>query len=260
MGYHSGRFLAHNLLLNKLGMYPLGRPEMKKLSLCFCALLLVLGPAAIASAVSMTSAIANPSFEYPELTDQNYIFSVPGWGIWLDNPTGTGSAGVWNPGASDTHGYGGIAPDGQNVMFTNGTNIKVGQWLNNPLNTVTITAGQRYTLQADVGGRGPWESEAGLWYQLNLLASLPDGSWAVITYINGQPEVNEFNTVSLGYDAIDPLYYDSILGIQLVGTGIQVNFDNVQLDVSAVPEPATMFLLGSGLIGVGVFVRRKFRK
>ena len=27
-----------------------------------------------------------------------------------------------------------------------------------------------------------------------------------------------------------------------------------------IPEPARMFLLGSGLIGVGVFVRRKFKR
>jgi hypothetical protein len=30
--------------------------------------------------------------------------------------------------------------------------------------------------------------------------------------------------------------------------------------VAPVPEPATMFLLGSGLIGVGVFVRRKSKR
>jgi len=27
-----------------------------------------------------------------------------------------------------------------------------------------------------------------------------------------------------------------------------------------IPEPATMFLLGSGLIGIGIFVRRRFKK
>lgn len=37
-------------------------------------------------------------------------------------------------------------------------------------------------------------------------------------------------------------------------------FALASLDVVPVPEPATMFLLGSGLIGIGAFVRRRFKK
>jgi len=250
---------------------------MKKLMTVLFAMLMLFGSAGMASAVSLTYLIANPSFENPVLSPGGITSSpidppgnwaaddprnsVPGWNVTSLNNWGT-YAGIYNN--TGQAPYGGIAPDGNNIAYINlpysYDYVILSQWVN----SATITEGATYTLFADVGARAGLNSDNGTWW-LQLYALAPDlvtQQWVTQSY--GNPSIDIFTTQSVSYLA-DSTYAGWTLGVALVamanGTEFyQINFDNVRLEAETVPEPGTIFLLGSGLVGVWIFARRKFRK
>ncbi|GAM11543.1 PEP-CTERM motif protein [Geobacter sp. OR-1] len=55
------------------------------------------------------------------------------------------------------------------------------------------------------------------------------------------------------------LYFGDVTGDQTYDQAWGAALDNVSVDLAPVPEPSTIFLLGAGLAGLGIFGRR-FRK
>jgi len=193
--------------------------------------------------VTTSIPINNAGFENPVLADGRWESSPPAWtdgyydlaepGVWV---VGEAEAGVYNPTAAD--GYGGVAPEGDNVAFTTG-----GPGRDKGLSQVlsaTLQANTRYELSALVGN--PYlfngSSPAGD-YRIELLAG-----GALLASDTGPSPADDttWKTASLVYESGEnPARLGEPLEIRLLAVNLpdlqrEVDFDDVQL-IAEGPAP-----------------------
>ncbi len=207
---------------------------MKKMLL---SLLLAAGSSAGMSSYAASISINNFSFEHTVLSDGAWTSGSGQMYGWIQS-----TGGVLNP---TTANFSNPVPDGNNTA-----------WLNSGSATQTLstvlTANMAYTLMVDVGDRKDSSFpgyRVSLWAGNNLLASE-----SALVPNDG------FLTSTVNYTALagNP-FLGQALTIELHANGIQVNFDNVRLNVSPVPEPETyaLMLAGLGLVGLAALRRKR---
>lgn len=231
-------------------------------------------------------AIVNSGFEADVITPGAFTVLIPqGWNAY--DPSGIinqnqNALGVIRP-LPGVEYFPGGTPEGVNaalVFLAGPQNAEAG--LQQTL-AATLQASTRYTLSVQIGNIAsgtslPGSSDGGgvfydldgfPGYRIDFLAggtvlasdnntlggSIPEGEWRL-------------STVEFATDAVHPLLGQS-LAIRLVnlkqpGTpqepGIEVDFDDVRLTASPVPEPSGVALVGLAALGAAWFRRVRFLK
>jgi hypothetical protein len=236
-------------------------------AICASVTITVITKIPTANAASLS--IVNAGFEEPITGEGDFSINVlPGWTLYdpsnLTSATIAGGEpiyGAYNPTADF---YVNEAPGGINVGYVYLTYpagsgvVGISQIL-----TSVLTANTKYTLQVEIGNIPPVNGFSSLGgfpgYAIQLLAggnllnqdfnklSITEGSFVTssISYITSA------NNSNLG----KPLEIRLLNLLQ--SDGIEVNFDNVRLDATQVPEPSPILGITLGFVGASLALKKR---
>ena len=162
--------------------------------------------------------------------------AIPGW---------TGGDGRFQPGSPANPHYFTTAPtNGATLAFSQGGTIS-------QVVAPTVQAGLLYTLQVDIG----WRADPGQGFDGSadlLIGGVSCGASCLAVGVT--PTKGNWSTFTATYIGTVADVGKTIT-LELQSSGPQGDFDNVRLD--AVPEPASLLLIGSALLGLGALRRRR---